>query len=198
MRRIYPKIVGVCKLCNSDIIAKNNSNSKNRVFCSHSCSSKYAHKHKLIDKKINLPVRICKICGDVKQISYTHIFHIRNGNVNSICLSCATTGIRSPRWVKDRSKLKKYNDSNLDRRSSAYRYWRQQVWLRDNFKCKLANPNCSGRLEAHHILGYTDHPELRYDVNNGITLCHAHHPRKRAEEKRLIPYFTELVSVSKG
>ena len=33
--------------------------------------------------------------------------------------------------------------------------------------------------------------------NNGITLCFAHHPRKRAEEKRLSPYFMELVSVSK-
>ena len=75
-----------------------------------------------------------------------------------------------------------------------------RVWLRDNFKCKIADQNCKGRIEAHHILGWTAYPELRYQLNNGITLCHAHHPRKRAEEKRLIPTFNELlglVSVSK-
>ena len=26
-------------------------------------------------------------------------------------------------------------------------------------------------LHAHHVKGYKRHPELRYDVNNGITLC---------------------------
>lgn len=106
-------------------------------------------------------------------------------------------GEKHPRWVFDRNKLQKYGNDNQDRRSSAYRYWRQQVWLRDNFACKIANPDCSGRIEAHHILSYREHPELRYEINNGITLCHFHHPRVREEEKRLSPYFQELVSVSK-
>ena len=47
------------------------------------------------------------------------------------------------------------------------------------------------------ILGWTDYPELRYEVNNGITLCHFHHPREWKEEKRLISEFQKLVSVSK-
>ncbi len=106
------------------------------------------------------------------------------------------SGENNSRWIKDRSKLQRYNDDAKDRRSSAYNVWRREVWLRDNFKCKIANPDCKGRIEAHHILGWVDHPELRYQTNNGITLCHAHHPRKRAEEKRLIPTFKELVSVS--
>lgn len=79
---------------------------------------------------------------------------------------------------------------------SKYRGWMKQVKDRDGWKCKIANPDCHGRLEAHHILGWKDYPELRYEINNGITLCLAHHPRKRAEEKRLAPFFTELVSVS--
>ncbi len=97
-----------------------------------------------------------------------------------------------PNWISDRGKLAKKQERN----DSAYREWRKQVWLRDNFKCKIANPDCSGKITAHHILGWASYPELRYEVNNGITLCHAHHPRKRAEEKRLIPTFQELVSVS--
>lgn len=57
--------------------------------------------------------------------------------------------------------------------------------------------NCKGRLEAHHILSWKDYPELRYDINNGITLCHAHHPRKRDEEAELSPYFQSLVAEMK-
>lgn len=99
------------------------------------------------------------------------------------------------KWKSDRDSLLKYKGSE-ERRSPAYKNWRKQVWLRDNFKCKIANPDCCGRLEVHHILSWHEYPELRYKINNGITLCHAHHPRKRAEEKRLVPTFQELVSVS--
>ena len=106
-------------------------------------------------------------------------------------------GSNNPKWVSDRSKLQKYNDNDKDRRSSSYNFWRKQVWERDQWICKLKSKECSGRLETHHILCWKEYPELRYDVNNGITLCHAHHPRVRAEEKRLIPYFQRLVSVSK-
>lgn len=98
-----------------------------------------------------------------------------------------------PLWISDRSKLAKRQERN----DSAYKQWRYSVWSRDGFKCKMLNEDCNGRIEAHHILGWTEHPELRYQTNNGITLCHAHHPRKRAEEKRLSPYFKDLVSVSK-
>jgi len=101
-------------------------------------------------------------------------------------------GEKHPRWIKDRTQLKKEGD----RRSSAYVTWRKEVWLRDNFKCKIANLDCNGKIEAHHISGYSKHPELRFIINNGITLCHAHHPRKRAEEKRLIQTFQKLVSMS--
>jgi hypothetical protein len=100
---------------------------------------------------------------------------------------------KNHKWIKDRTQLK----TKGDRRSSAYGDWRRKVCIRDNWKCKINNQDCKDRLEVHHILGFTEYPELRYDINNGITLCQAHHPRKRAEEKRLSPYFMELVSVSK-
>ncbi len=103
-------------------------------------------------------------------------------------------GENHPRWVSDRSKLKKSGDSEKDRRSSAYITWRRDVCLRDSFKCKIANPDCAGRIEAHHILGYEKYPELRYQTNNGITLCHFHHPRKRVDEIKLSHYFQNLVS----
>lgn len=77
-----------------------------------------------------------------------------------------------------------------------YKKWRMNVFTRDKFRCKICKTKIG--LQAHHILRWADFPELRYDINNGITLCLAHHPRRVAEEKRLIPVFKELVSVSKG
>ena len=103
-------------------------------------------------------------------------------------------GSKSVNWIVDRSKLKVKQQRN----DSAYQEWRKQVWTRDNFKCKIDNQDCKGHIEAHHILDWSNFPELRYQIKNGITLCHAHHPRKRAEEKRLVPTFKELMSVSKA
>ena len=97
-------------------------------------------------------------------------------------------------YKKDRNTLVKSEKKHLD---GKYREWMLAVKNRDCWKCKINNSDCSGRLESHHILDWKNYPELRYEINNGITLCHAHHPMKRAEEKRLAPLFMELVSVSK-
>ena len=99
-------------------------------------------------------------------------------------------GENAYQWIKDKTQLKK----DLERGSYAHIYWSKSIKKRDGLKCKINNQDCKGRLEAHHILGYTEHPELRYELNNGIALCHFHHPRKRAEEAKLSPFFQQLVS----
>lgn len=102
-------------------------------------------------------------------------------------------GEKHQNWIKDRTLIKKQEERN----NPNDKQWKYAVYKRDNFRCKIANPDCNGRIEAHHILGWSLYPELRYEINNGITLCHAHHPRKRAEEKRLVPVFQGLMTVSK-
>jgi len=82
-----------------------------------------------------------------------------------------------------------------ERGDSAYHGWVLRVKKRDNYKCRINNKDCNGYCIVHHILPWREFPELRYEINNGITLCQAHHPLKRAEEKRLAPVFQELVSV---
>ena len=102
-------------------------------------------------------------------------------------------GDKNPRWVSDKSKLQKYSDTNKQRISSIYRNWRNNVYKRDSWNCCINNNDCKGRIEAHHILSFTKFPELRYDINNGITLCKFHHPRKRDEEEKLIKTFRKLI-----
>jgi len=105
-------------------------------------------------------------------------------------------GKNHPLWIEDRSRLAKYKDGNEYRNSPASRNWAKEVKERDGWICQLKNSSCSGKVIAHHVLSWKDYPELRYTLNNGITLCHAHHPRVRTEEKRLESIFKKLVSVS--
>ncbi len=102
-------------------------------------------------------------------------------------------GEKSWRWISDRTLLKMGRNQAYDYR---YRDWMKQVKNRDGWKCRISNKNCEGKLEAHHILSWRDLPELRYEINNGISLCHVHHPRKRDEEQKLVPFFNELVLIT--
>jgi hypothetical protein len=79
------------------------------------------------------------------------------------------------------------------RNDSAYQGWVQEIKKRDLGICRLQNENCMGYKVVHHILSWRDYPEERYNINNGITLCQFHHPRKRMDEQRLIPTFQEMV-----
>ena len=92
---------------------------------------------------------------------------------------------------KDKGLLKKSEKKHLDGR---YREWMFLVKNRDNWECKINNADCSGRLEAHHILNWVEYPELRYDINNGITLCHFHHPHGRKAEEEMRDILKEMVA----
>lgn len=79
-------------------------------------------------------------------------------------------GENSHFWKGGATKL-----NRIERARSAYKEWRKQVFIRDNYTCqKCGIKNGNGKsiyLHAHHIKGFADYPESRLDVNNGITLC---------------------------
>jgi len=60
------------------------------------------------------------------------------------------------------------------RNSARYKDWRSIVFARDNYTCQECGD--IGRiLNAHHIVKWSKNKGLRFDVNNGITLCkHCH------------------------
>lgn len=57
----------------------------------------------------------------------------------------------------------------LDKKTK-WRIWRHRVFRRDRFTCQLCGQK-GGYIEPHHILRKHDHPELTFNVKNGITLC---------------------------
>lgn len=87
-------------------------------------------------------------------------------------------GPRNPNWrggVSIKSRSERYTDMT----SARYKHWRVAVFERDNYTClECGARNGQGRkvtLNADHIKPYAGFPELRYNVDNGRTLCVACH-----------------------
>jgi hypothetical protein len=55
-----------------------------------------------------------------------------------------------------------------------YRLWREAVFARDNWTCQKTGIK-GGKLCAHHINNFADYPELRFAIDNGITLSRKSH-----------------------
>lgn len=79
------------------------------------------------------------------------------------------TGHNNPNWKGGVT----FEDSNKHL-GNDYTIWRRHVFYRDNYTCQMCGQN-NGYLHADHIKSWSDYPELRFDVNNGRTLCRACH-----------------------
>lgn len=64
-------------------------------------------------------------------------------------------------------------EERLIRVQEDYTHWRYDVLKRDNFHCQCCGEY--GTLNAHHIFSFSKHEDLRFNVDNGITLCEACH-----------------------
>lgn len=131
----------------------------------------------------------CKSRGNKVNLGKKHSIETRKKMSNS-----HGRGSKNRLWKQDRAEIL----SNKERHwNSEYKEWRRAVFERDSYQCRMGGGECPTYVESHHIFPWREHKELRYEITNGITLCRAHHPRKKSEEKRLARHFTLLVSVSK-
>lgn len=69
-----------------------------------------------------------------------------------------------------------------ERFSARYKQWRYDVFVRDKFTCQKCGDNRGGNLCAHHIKPFADFPELRFELNNGLTLCTSCHEQEHQKD----------------
>ena len=67
-------------------------------------------------------------------------------------------------------------DNQSERSNPQYPVWRKSVFERDGYQCR--DCGTGGRLQAHHIKEWAEYPELRFEVDNGLTLCDECHVRR--------------------
>jgi len=75
------------------------------------------------------------------------------------------TGEKSRSWKGGHSRC--YNEGYY---SAEYVQWRKDVFKRDNYTCQECGEN-KNYVTAHHIKSFAHFPELRFDIENGLTLC---------------------------
>jgi len=62
------------------------------------------------------------------------------------------------------------------RTSSDYKAWRRKVFEHDDYRCfgcgaKNGETGHRVKLEAHHKYSFAEYPRIRFQVENGLTLC---------------------------
>lgn len=89
-----------------------------------------------------------------------------------------------------------------DRRGIKYKEWRKAVLQRDHFTCQKTGIR-GGKLVVHHIQNFSQFPELRFAVGNGITLSkkahdefHKIYGKKNNNREQLLEFLTEKRNVS--
>lgn len=132
-------------------------------FCSNSCAGKWKYQN---SEKVRNAI----------QIGQT-IAHEQEAWRKSIA---KLTGRPRPQFRKENNPNWKGGTYAIERHiwmgRIEYNNWRKEIFERDNYTCQLCG-EIGGRLNAHHILTWCKYPELRFDVNNGITLCKQCHQK---------------------
>lgn len=89
--------------------------------------------------------------------------------------SSVKMGEKNPMWDPTLSQEERERNRFNNRIYPSYKFFRRQVYERDNYTCQKCGSNTGGNLVVHHIKSFKNYPELRTDPNNGITFCESCH-----------------------
>lgn len=155
---LYKARIGICPICENEFRAVKDFKERKQKYCSKECWSIRAT---IINK--------CKYCGkNIKTTKSANKVYCNN-ECRDLDYRNILKGSNSPAWKGGKTK-----ETKRIRTSSQYKEWRLKVFARDNFKCQLCG-NTGRNLEAHHIKEVCNNPNLIFDVDNGVTLCHECH-----------------------
>ena len=78
-------------------------------------------------------------------------------------------GEKNPNWKGGIT-----SENQKIRHSLEYKLWQKSCLIRDNFTCQKTG-QIGGKLVVHHINNFSEFPELRFALDNGITLSKESH-----------------------
>ena len=99
-------------------------------------------------------------------------------------------------YKKHAKKLDVYEEEEGKLSARRWRQVRERVIIRDLGCCRMCLINGYSEmrnLQVHHLHKRNDRPDLRYDMDNLITLCEAHH--KKLEN---LPYEKQIELLKLG
>ena len=76
--------------------------------------------------------------------------------------------------------------NTLPTRPSGHLKWSKLVKERDNYVCQDCGSINKRSLQAHHIKSWANFPYLRYNIDNGKTVCVKCHAKYHPEMKKII------------
>lgn len=167
------RVETTCSFCKDDIEILPKDQKWERHYCNQECRS--LHLKKLV-KGENNPNwdRVRKRCDGCKESILVRPFDLKNTKHHFCSHECYRANIGQYYSGPNNSF---YNhdltdEERFDRRKyPEYGEWRLLVFERDDFTCQSCSDNTGGNLVAHHLYNYSEHKELRIDVDNGLTLC---------------------------
>ena len=115
-----------------------------------------------------------------------------NTGKKGLCLNTGKTHFKKGQTIGDKNNNWKGGITSINhalRTSLDFKLWREAVFKRDKYTCvKCGVRNGNGKrvvLNADHIKRFADFPKLRFDINNGQTLCKECHLLKTQEEGKV-------------
>ncbi len=173
-----PKMTKNCEVCNKLFETQNYLIKKGRGrFCSQNCFLNSG-----IFKRPREPmlVRNCLVCK--KPFNVKPAEARKSEKFGRYCskkcrsIGCCKTGEKSWWWrggiTRENLKIRK---------SLKMKDWRISVFKKDNWTCVDCGVRGRTELNAHHILPFSTHPELRFTVLNGVSLCTKCHTIRHGE-----------------
>ena len=120
-----------------------------------------------------------RVSEKMKEWHRTHV-NPRKGKKASVetreKMSLARQGSKNANWKGGLTELIKGI-----RRSPEFYQWRKAILERDNHTCQ--DCGSTEKVDTHHLKSLIDHPELVFDINNGLTLCEECHTRHTAWQR---------------
>lgn len=136
-----------CKVCDNEFRATKDFKDTKQSFCSKEC---WSIRGVLTEKQ-------CRGCDAI--VPASKVFCTKS------CANKYMVGENAPAYIDgkagERNAFRKENNQ--------LQKWRLLVFKRDNFTCQHCGVN--QELHAHHVKPFAAYPDLRLDVNNGLTLC---------------------------